>query len=258
MILELCILFTIIFLIAALFYKQRRDEISILQIEQGQLATSSELFAEKQPLILRGASAPQGLTAEGLKQIPRLANFPVGPFHLSDCIANPAILQGTGTPLQTYEQREQLAEELSIPIWANITWRDIFAETSWIGWAAGTLKSQFLLGGQGLSKTEAIYTLILPTSGTYLVSLLSKASEIYLPTPAEKWLYRYPTTLSVNDTPLVAELRYIDIVVRPGTGLCLPPHMVYSIQPKEAVWSSAAIVEYHEPITLLTRALSKN
>ena len=257
MILEICVFFTIIFLISVLFYKQRRDEVSILQIEQEQIATSSDLFTEKQPLIIRGASAPQGLTAEGLKQIPRLAPFPIGPFTLSDCIANPLMLKGTGTPLQTLEQREQLAEELSIPIWANITWREIFAETSWIGWAAGTLKNQFLLGGQGLCKTSAIYTLILPTSGTYLVSLLSKGSEIYLPTPAEKWLYRYPTTLSVNDTPLVSELRYIDIVVRPGTGLCLPPHMVYSMQPKdESQWSTTVIVEYHEPITLLTRAIS--
>jgi hypothetical protein len=254
MILEISILFTIIFLIAVLFYKQRRDDISILQIEQAQLATSGDLFVEKQPLILRGSSAPNGLTAEGLKHIPRLGAFPIGPFTLSDCIANPANLNGIGNPLQTLENREQLADELSLPIWANITWKEIFAETSWIGWFAGTLKTQMLLGGIGLSKSTAIYTLILPTAGIYNVSLLSSSSEKYLPS-SEKWQYRYPTTLSVNDTPLVAELKYIDIILRPGTGLCLPSHMVYSLQPKEAnQWCSAVIVEYHEPVSLLARS----
>jgi hypothetical protein len=256
MIFELAVIVALIFLFGVLFYKQRREDISILQIESQQLPTSTELFSEKQPLIVRGAAPPQGLTAEGLKQIPRLASFPVGTVSLSETIAAPSLLGSYGLALQTPEQREQLAEELSIPIWAGITWKSVFAPTTWLGSVAGTLKSQMMIGGQGLSRAVGLYTLILPTDGTYTVSLLSKSSEQYLPTPKEKWLYRYPTTMSVNDTPLIAELKYIDIVLRPGTGLILPPHLIYSLQPQSASsWSAAILIEYHEPISLLAKTL---
>jgi hypothetical protein len=48
----------------------------------------------------------------------------------------------------------------------------------------------------------------------------------------------------------------MDIIVRPGTMICFPPHHIFSIQPKDGEFSAAAIVEYHEPVTLLAKSFS--
>ena len=93
----------------------------------------------------------------------------------------------------------------------------------------------------------------MPTEGIYTVSLVSRDSESFLP---PKWNYKYPGRLSPNDTPLVADLKYMDIVVRPGTTICLPPHMIISMEPQDKEFAAAAIVEYHEPVSLLAKSFS--
>jgi len=94
----------------------------------------------------------------------------------------------------------------------------------------------------------------MPTEGTYTVSIVSRESETFLP---PKWLYRYPGSLSPNDTPLVSDLKYTDIIVRPGTMICFPPHMIVSMEPKSAdTFSAALILEYHEPVSLLSKSFS--
>jgi hypothetical protein len=105
----------------------------------------------------------------------------------------------------------------------------------------------------GMTRTTARYTCIMPTEGIYTVSILSKDSEAFLP---KEWMYKYPGDLSPNDTPLVADLKYIDIILRPGTLICFPPHFVVSIKPNQESFTAAAIVEYHEPISLLVKSLS--
>jgi hypothetical protein len=101
-------------------------------------------------------------------------------------------------------------------------------------------------------KTTAKLTAFTPTEGTYVVSILSVESEQYLP---KAWQYRYVSSLTPNDTPLVADIKFLDIVVRPGTALLIPPHAVVSMEPKEpSTFSAAAILEYHEPVSLLAKS----
>jgi hypothetical protein len=158
-----------------------------------------------------------------------------------------------GVPVLSRERRELLAKELSINVWAEHTWLPKFSQTTWVGWMVGCVQTEVILGGMGMWKTCAKYTAIMPTEGTYVVSILSKESESFLPA---KWKYRYPGSLSPNDTPLVSDLKYMDIIVRPGTMICFPPHHIISIQPKNDDFSAAAIVEYHEPVTLLAKSFS--
>jgi hypothetical protein len=119
------------------------------------------------------------------------------------------------------------------------------------------MRSEVILGGLGMTRTMAKYTCIMPTEGTYVLSILSRQSESFLPT---KWQYRYPDSLTLNDTPLVADLKYLDIIVRPGTTVCLPPHSIISIEPvkESAELFALVIVEYHEPITLIAKSFSQN
>jgi hypothetical protein len=251
---EILFLIGLVFLIAVLFYKQRRPSMEILQAEEEQSEQFSELLEEQQPLIIRGISPPKGLTRDALMKIPRLAQFSVGGQPLSDILTTPTMLSSAnGSPVLSKERREILASELSIQIWANHLWLPRFSAATWMGWMTGCMRAEVVLGGMGLHRTTAVYTCIMPTEGTYTMSILTRESESFLP---PSWQYRYPGSFSPNDTPLVADLKYMDIIVRPGTLLCLPPHTIVSIQPKGDEFSAAAIIEYHEPISLLSKSFS--
>ena len=251
---DILFLIGLVFLIAVLFYKQRRDSMEILQAEESQIDQLSDLLEEQQPLIIRGISPPKGLTKESLNKIPRLAQFSVGGQPLEDVLKTPAILaSANGEPVLSSERRDLLASELSIKIWADHAWLPRFSQTTWIGWLVGCMRTEVVLGGMGMFKTTAKYTAIMPTEGTYTISLISRDSESFLP---PNWRYKYPGRLSPNDTPLVADLKYMDIVLRPGTMLCLPPHMIVSMEPKDLEFTAAAIVEYHEPVSLLAKSFS--
>ena len=245
----------IVFLIAVVFYRQRREELSILQIEQDQIPLQlPDLLEEQQPIVLRGVAPPKGLAASSLQAAPRLHAFPVGGIELGQVLSNPTTLASThGAPTMKRDERSQLAEELSLSVWATHTWKDQLAASRPIGFL-GSMDSEAVIGGLGLWRTTAVETLLFPTEGPFVASILSKGSEAFLP---KTWQYRYPDEFTQDDTPLVSELKFIDIILRPGTALCLPPHTLISMKPKElTVFHAFAIVEYHEPISKLAKSLS--
>lgn len=255
---ELFVIVALLFLIAVLFYKQRRGDLQILQMEQEQIAEQfSELLSEQQLLVIRGVTPPRGLTAASLEKIPRLAQFPVGGQPLSAILASPQMLSSAnGLPTLNTQNRQLLATELAIPIWAQKTWQDPLASAHWLGSTLGSLRTEALLGGLGLFRTTAYATIIFPTEGTYKASVVSKDAEDFLP-PA--WDYRYVGSFTPNDTPLVAELKYLDIVLRPGTALFVPKHTVLALEPSEpGAFTAAAILEFHMPISLLSKSFTAN
>ncbi len=246
-------------IIIYMFYMQRRSELEILQLENEQIQDQlPELLEELQPVVIRGVTPPRGLTLESLQKIPRLADFSVGGQPLSEILKTPAILfSAEGAPTLSQERREELAKELSLNLWADRVWLPILSQTTWTGPVIGAMRTEVVLGGLGMIRLTAKYTCVMPTEGTYTLSILSRDSESLLPV---NWRYKYPSALTVNDTPLVADLKYIDVILRPGTTVCFPPHCIISIEPVKETSSffSAAIVEYHEPVTLIYKSFSQN
>jgi hypothetical protein len=253
---EFAFVIVILFLIAVLWYKQRRSDLQILQVEHAQLAEQlADLLEEQQPIVIRGTPLPRGLTQDALQAISRLAAFPVGDKTLATVLQSPSLLASAqGTPTLTTENRLALATELSVPIWSKRTWLEHLSSTAWFGGVLGSLDNEIVLGGIGLRRTVAYGTLLIPTEGTYTVTLLAKDSEEFLP---PTWENRYIGSFTVNDTPLVNELKYLEIVLRPGTSLWLPRHLVVSIEPKDpAAFSAALVLEYHHPISKLVKSFS--
>ena len=257
------VLIFLIVIIMYLFYRHRRSDVEILQLENDQVPEKlPELLEELQPIVIRGVNPPKGLTRESLQKIQRLAQFSVGGQPLADVLANPGILfNAAGVPAISQAGREQLAKELSFPVWADHNWLPVFSQSTWLGAAVGCTRTEAVLGGLGMRRTAAKYTCIMPTEGTFTLSIVSRDSESFLPA---NWQYKYISSLTLNDTPLVADLKFLDIVVRPGTAVCLPPHYVISIEPSSNASSNApnlfafAVIEYHEPITLLVKSFSQN
>jgi hypothetical protein len=83
----------------------------------------------------------------------------------------------------------------------------------------------------------------------------SASSETYLP---KVWENRYPQSFTINDTPMVAEIKYIDVVLRPGTMICVPTQTLYSLEPKdrsESAFHAHLVLEVHSPVSKLASLL---
>ena len=239
-----------IFLTSVFFYKQANTDFHILQMESSQMDKLPELAEEKQPIVLRGVAVPHAFTKESLDKIPRLGQTTVASSTLADVLSGQTILLSDGPPAMNRAAAYQFATEIGLDVWTRQNWDESLKSTSYIGWV-GSCKTSVGFGGVGLFQTTAILTLLLPTEGTYLASLIPKSKEVYLP---KQWRYRYPDSFTMNDTPLVSELQFVDIKLKPGTALILPPHSVVCMTDTTPM-SLYVMIEYHEPISILASGI---
>jgi hypothetical protein len=256
MIVEIIIFMSILFLVGVLFYKQRRDTIEIYQIEFGAAPTTlGELIEDKHPIVVRTCPFPQILTQANLEKIPRLDSFPLDVVENSPTLGayRLAPYLSTGAPILTPASGRTLAVELALDKWSAHSLSEFSAELMGYYSALMSMRTSVMLGGHGMKRATAIYTCILVTEGKYTISLLSKRSESFLP---PNWVHVYADSLTINDTPLVNEIQFIDVVLRPGTMLIVPCQVIYSCKP-EAGFHGAVIIEYDTPISNLASVLER-
>ena len=97
--------------------------------------------------------------------------------------------------------------------------------------------------------------MILPTDGDLVVSVMPEKSETYLP---KTWKGRLFGSLTRLESPLIGEIKYVDIKVRQGSVVFLPPHWIVSIQSDNEkkipwfIWS-----EFHHPLSKLAKRISE-
>ena len=259
MLVEILITLAVCFFIAVCFYKLRRESIEILQVEfSAAPETLRELSQEKQPIVIRGIPVPQILTNEKLSQIPRLDSFPLtdaeGSPTLKDYRITPAAAapDARGIPVLSPEKSALLAKELALDTWVTHTIQDTLYEFTGIMSPVTTFNTTVILGGIGLVRPISNYVCLMPIDGTYTVSLVSKRSETFLP---RMWRHKYAQDLTINDTPLVGEIKFIDIILRPGTLLAIPVHCMYCLQPNSSEFHSALQIDIDTPISLLSKKL---
>jgi len=256
MIIELIICIALLFLIGVLFYKHRRDTIEIYQIEFTNAPTTlGELIGDKHPIVVRGCQFPQILSQASLQQIPRLDPFPLNTEENSPTLSmyRSGPYSDSGVPLISAASGRTLAAELALDKWATHSLNDFSTELTGYMGAIMSTRVSVLLGGHGMKRSTAIYTCILVTEGKYTLSLLSKRSEEFLP---KQWTWLYPEALTINDTPLVNEVQFVDVVLRPGTMLIIPAQFIYSCK-VDAGFHGAVVVEYDTPISNLANLLEK-
>jgi hypothetical protein len=256
MILEIIITLTVIILITVCFYSIRRESIELLQLEyENALPSLHELLQELQPIIIRGVPFPPILNSLKLAEIPRLNSFPLSAnatHTLQTYRTHPELVfpdeQAIGLPILEPIVGRTLARELSIDTWMKYTYDDFISELSGYFSILKSIKTSVILGGYGMVRSRSLYACIIPTEGTYIISLVNKRSENFL--PKTTWKYKYPSILSINDTPLVGEIQFIDIIARPGTMVIIPCHCIYSMTPKEmGKFHSAVLLELDSPIS---------
>jgi len=259
MFLQIFLLICVCFLIAVCFYKQRRNTIELLQLEYNTPDSLKDLGQERQPIIIRGVPFPPTLTLEKLSKMNRLDGFRLADEKTSllDYRTNPKNVlpeyQQQGIPLLTSDQSIKLANELALDTWVNYTVQDMTNDMIGIFSIAHTNTAKVLFGGKGMERAIPVYTVIIPVEGKYILSIVNRKTESFLPA---NWKHRYANTLTINDSPMVGEIQYIDVILRPGNLICIPSHCIYSLQPDPiSDFHSSLVIEVDSPISKLTKFL---
>jgi hypothetical protein len=226
MIFEIGIIFTVLLAVFVLFYRQAIEQYNILQIEASQLSELPKLLSERTPLVLHDIGQPKLFTSEALKSNTRLQQFPISAKETLG-----AYLQNPSRPLALpHKASLLLAKESGLSVWIEHTWLPKFFSYP-ILQHIHSLTTEAHLGDQGLVKATAIHTVLYPTSGTYEVTLLTEQQEKCLP---QSWRGRHPELFTLQDTPLVGEIKFITIKLRPGNMISIPSHWFYSVRSTDA------------------------
>lgn len=241
----------ILFVILTLFYKQSVSEFRINQIEWSQHDSSSDLLSEKIPLVIRSCPSTNFWTHEDIQ--------------IRSCYQQLLIFQKDTVPHWVQEsnhlsicpwkwtEAEVIAEASGIRIWAN-RWmnpvlipipRSLWIYPRYSCWA----------GNKGLFRVYAVWTCLFSMEEEILVTLMPESMEVYLP---EKWRNQFPSLWTQKDTPFVSDLKYVDIIVRPGTCLILPPHWFLSWKSNTQKSAMVSLISYHSPMSHMAFNLSKN
>jgi hypothetical protein len=216
-----------------LFYRQAIEQYNILQIESSQLSDLPKLLSERTPLVIRDVGQPKLFTPETLKSTTRLQQFPIGNKQtLGSYIQKP-----NPTGLLTKKAALLLAKESGLAVWSEHTWFPKLFSYPFLE-HVHTITTEAYVGEMGLRKTTGIVTMLYPTAGSLEVILMTEQQEKCLPVG---WRGKFPEKFTIQDTPLVGEIKYITIKLRPGNILCIPTHWFYSIRgvekDKPIMWS---------------------
>lgn len=243
---EILFVLAIIIAIAVLFYRQAIDEYNILQIDAEKIAEIPKLLTERYPLVVKDAGVPKVFTAEVLRSNTRLRGFPLGKQKTLG-----TYLSGNNEKLQIpKEARKLLAAESGLHVWSVHSWfprcftNPLFENLH-------SVSTEGYVGTCGLRKCTAINTIIFPATGTLEVTLLTEKQSVFFP---RKWKNTVPETWTIHDTPLIADVKYINIKLRPGNVLFVPTHWFVSVSSSESplLWS---FMEVHNPISYLASRL---
>lgn len=254
--LEFILIIAVCFLILTFFYKQAVCEFRINQMEwtvqslqhsESPSVIIKDLLHEKVPLVIRSIPSATFWTREDVLQRPCFSSIPVfQDSRLTDWIA-------TATPDSIcpwkYTQAETIATASGISIWAKQHMNPVIIHPFLRYWL--TPRYHCWAGAKGLHRTFATWTCLFPVEGEVAVTIMPETMENYLPMP---WVGCFPNQLSKKDTPFVGDLKYMDIILRPGTCLFMPAHWFVS-------WTSSlrdskkvpmvCTISYHTPISLL-------
>lgn len=244
----------LIFMILTFFYKQAIHDFRINQVNRSQKESFTDLWKEHVPLVIR--------------EWPKIKIWTYDDVMTRSCYSNLALfkektlvewlkeiyLRVDSVCPWRYEEAERIAMVSGIQIWEKKNVQSII-EDGLLKWGRGwwnRVKYYAWAGNRGLHRTYAVWTCILPVEEEIVVTIFPERMESYLPV---NWRGSFLLDWTNRDTPFVDEIKYMDIVVRPETMLCLPPHWFVSWRRKVDAESSGRIpmvytIAYHSPISL--------
>lgn len=216
---EVIIIISVMLFIAVLFYKQANDTFTILQMDSENKLELPTLYQDKSPIVITNFPTPQLGTMAEIQKRPNLKG-------------NPDIL----------------SKELGLDVWFEQT---LFTHLV-PGWGSRwfyTFNNSLWINTKGLAKTSAFQTLIMPTEGEISINLL--VSSVNVPYLPKKWQGRSFKSLTSLDTPLINQIEFLEVKLRKGNVLLLPPHVIYDFytDPERQSGITVFVSEIHHPIS---------
>ncbi len=235
------LIIAVLFFLGALLYKQSIQEYRINQIEWEQRHQLDALFEERVPVVVRNMPSSPVWTHEDV--IAREFYGKERPHGSPETLRE--IIMGGQYKGAIWDQtyRARIFESAGAAIWFDKIWAPVLAGTR--GWLAGLLPpvGECFIGDQGLMELKANWTLIVPSEGAIIVNVLNPKEKATL---TGNWLGAKPEKLTNGN------LQYIDIIVRPGTGLWVPAHWLVAWEAKEEGSVPLVMtVAIHNPVSWL-------
>lgn len=249
--LEILFFFVVLFFIGVLFYKQANEEIEILQIEGERLEEVSTLYVDRSPIVLRNFPVPNLGTYEDFRKRPKILQMKMG----STSFSLDQLLHSKELKDYIFQQKtsEYLSKESGLDIWFQHHCFHTLLPSKYTSWFYNFTTSLWP-SHRGMWKTHAVHTLLMPTQGTANVSLLLPKMIPYLPV---NWKGRSLKSLTMEDTPLLGHIQYVEIKLRKGNALLLPAHILVDVSSEESdvnttMWMFQS--EIHHPISRLSKS----
>jgi len=239
---EYIIILSVLFFIAVLFYKQANEQFEILQTESSRLEELPTLYQDRSPIIISDFQVPALGTFDEMKKRPHILNMTVSPGKtLGNLLQSPEL----STFHFSKETAAFLSKESGLSIWFEHHLYESILPSIYTRWIY-TNNTGLYIQHRGLFKTTAFQTMIMPTHGTVHVSLLLPKMIPYFPM---NWQNRPFKSLTAQDTPLINQIKFVEVIVRKGTILLLPAHCIVDCHSNDA-WIFMA--EIHHPISRLS------
>jgi hypothetical protein len=254
MFLETVLLSLIILIILVFLYRQAVDEFQILQTDDFTKVPS--LLQERLPIVVHPFNPPENLWSRAvIQQRPKISKIRVG--KEKGQTLGPMLKEGKPFSLvQPDTLSRDLATQLGMDVWTGRQLLPHFHEAHYWGFLVKTSPLCFV-GPQGLRPTTAYASLLFPTEGTLRVSLLHESSDAYLP---PQWRGRQLSTMTRDDSPLIGEIQTVEVIVRSGSALIIPPHWrlcwTDEIAKDVPTPSLSVLAEFHHPVSQFVSALS--
>lgn len=242
--LEIFLIISVLLLILTFFYKQAVCEFRINQIEWEQRDKINTLLSEKIPLVIRNIPSATFWTHQDVALRACYNSVPIfREFSLAQWLdtTNPS----TSCPWN-YHEAQMIANKSGIAIWSQRWINPIIINPLLKFWMNPSYYCW--TGNVGLRKTFATWNCLFPVDGEITVSILPENSQPFLPT---NWIGTFPSELTIRDTPFISDLKFIDIILRPGNCLFMPAHWFWSWTTSGDINkpSMACTIAYHTPVS---------
>ena len=244
---EFIVILAVLLFIAVLFYKQANEQFEILQIEADRLQELPTLYNDRSPIVLSDFPAPNLGTEEELHKRNNIMQMMVTPtVNLKGLLSNKQFLAHFTFPMKT---AEFLAKETGLQIWFEHHLYKSLLPSSYTSFLY-SFQTSLWPNKRGMFKTKAFQTVFMVTQGTAVVTIMLTKMLPYLPA---KWNGRAFTSLTMQDTPLLNQIQFIEIKLRKGNLLLLPAHLIVDVRSADAEGSDAwtFMAEIHHPISRL-------
>ena len=240
--LEWIVILGTIFCIIVWYYSQSVSEYSFSQITEKQVPLQLlDLWSERKPVIVSEARTSDIWSGPSLRRTRFWGAQPVWETYEG----NPQALVPQDHALQ-----KTWAEILGIGTLEHerlIRWFDV------VDWLYST-RTEAHIGPEGLRQVYGWATAVTVTDGEGRCVLLHSAQKNKMP-PGWKGLRWSHAT--VEHHPLWTQVQFIEIILRPGTTLLVPPHWIVAVEPldeSKPLWWTRT--DLHHPVSRLAQRIN--